>query len=163
MGGDTAQNDATTRVARNGNRAPMDDEAPSSDSPPGSGHTDTAPTVTGSKSRQRTPAKRSSYGLAFCHVDMDSPDLWKFDPSVGMLYFNITHPVWVECDTNDSNIMRLQEVIAVHALTAELMPEAERAHLQPFLQGICAPLVSLLVHSPSFVPALRARRIAPAK
>ena len=55
------------------------------------------------------------------------PDLWKLDNQNGILAFNVRHPFWTQCDERgDKAVMRLQEVVAIQALTLEVLPETQR-------------------------------------
>ncbi len=108
--------------------------------------------------RQRTMVRSGNQGLNFSHVEMDSEDLWRFDLKTVTLFFNITHPKWVACDRNDRDIMRLQEVIATHAITIELMPEAERTYVRPFLKKLIDPTVLILKESPAFTQGFGPRK-----
>jgi len=87
--------------------------------------------VQGPEGKPRRTVKGSSLGLQFAHEAMEgSQDLWKLDVVQGILIFNIRHPHWIACDVNDSKIMRLQEVIAMQALTLETMPDGAQRKCQ---------------------------------
>jgi hypothetical protein len=55
-----------------------------------------------------------------------SSRLWELDALNGILHFNIRHPLWVQCDTQDAagarKVCQLQEFIAIQALTLHSAP-----------------------------------------
>jgi len=78
----------------------------------------------GPRGKYRRLVRSNSVGIQFAHDTMyDSPDLWKLDKEEGVIVFNITHPLWTECDKNDTLICRLQEHVALQVLTLEMMPD----------------------------------------
>ena len=84
-------------------------------------------TAAGPKGKPRKVVKRGSLGLQIAHELLEGdPDLWKLDATEGILTFNIRHPVWVSCSKSDSTLMKLQELVAMEALTLHMMPEDGR-------------------------------------
>ena len=85
-------------------------------------------TVAGPKGQRRKEVRGHSTGLGFTYDAMEgSADLWKLDLENGVLRFNIRHPLWMACDDySDLALMRLQECVAIQALTLQLMPETFR-------------------------------------
>jgi hypothetical protein len=93
--------------------------------PPETEHTGHIPlTIGGPKGRPRTMVKSNSLGLQFLYTCMEgSEKLWEFDNRVGVIYFNIRHVLWERCEQQDERVlMRLQERIALIALTLETVP-----------------------------------------
>lgn len=94
--------------------------------------------VRGPCGRNQKLVSREGFGLRFSHEAMEgSPDLWKLDTSEGVLSFNIRHPLWIACDErSDVVLMKLQETVAIQALTLEIMPanlrHAQRQALDEF-------------------------------
>lgn len=80
-------------------------------------------TVVGPKGQIRRLVKSNSLGLQFVHDKMEGSDrVWVFEPEIGLLRFNIRHPLWVRCRARDQAILRLQEFIAIQALTLQTLP-----------------------------------------
>lgn len=83
-------------------------------------------TVKGPSGKQRKIVKGNNTGLTFVHDDLGaSSKLWEFDIENGILYFNITHPNWVQCDKRDWMIVSLMENIAFQALALHSMPDKD--------------------------------------
>jgi len=83
--------------------------------------------VQGPTGKPRVAAKSAQLGLQFVHESLDSPDLWKLDPNTATLIFNIRHPLWSLCDDKgDTAVMKLQEIIAIEALTLQTMSDSVR-------------------------------------
>jgi hypothetical protein len=106
-------------------------------------------TAIGPSGKRRKVVRSGSVGLAFMHEPMfGSPDLWKLDKIRGILIFNIRHPLWTECDERgDRAVMRLQEAVAIQALTLELMPEQGRPALRCMLDEFNGSFVPWLLDS----------------
>ncbi len=82
--------------------------------------------VHGPRGRRRQLVKDDSQGLWFAHDWIEgSSRLWEFDFEMGVLTFNVRHPIWVGLDEtkgkhlkrNDEMIMLLQEWLALEVLT----------------------------------------------
>ncbi len=105
-------------------------------------------TVAGPKGRTRKVVRGSSFGLQFAHEPMEgSPDLWKLDATEGILTFNIRHPLWRACDVKDTTLMKLQECVAMQALTLQMMPENLRYAQRQVLDEFNHSLVSWILTS----------------
>jgi hypothetical protein len=103
--------------------------------------------VLGPEGRKRKIVKNDSLGLQFGHDDLDSRDLWELDIQDGTLWFNITHPDWVECDKNDRHIMQLQEYVAIQVLTLYSFPEEQRESQEKIVHGLVKPYIFLIKNS----------------
>jgi hypothetical protein len=85
-------------------------------------------TATGPRGIRRKIVKYGSLGLQFSREMLEGdPDLWKLDVEYGILTFNMRHPLWIKCVDNDSALMKLQECVALQALTIHMLPEHNRA------------------------------------
>ncbi len=103
-------------------------------------------TVTGPRGPRRKIVRSSSFGLQFAHEPVEgSPDLWNLDTREGVLTFNIRHPLWVACDVRDVPLMKLQEWVAIQALTLEMMPPALRVPQRLILDEITVSMVSWIL------------------
>lgn len=104
-------------------------------------------TVAGPKGQPRKVVKHSSFGLQFAHEAMEgSPELWKLDTDEGILTFNIRHQLWKQCDVKDTTLMKLQECVAMQALTLYMMPENHRLHQRQVLDEFNHSLVSWILN-----------------
>lgn len=80
--------------------------------------------VQGPDGNQRKTVKSNSTGLQFRYDTLvGSRDLWDLDREYGVITFNVTHPDWVMCDTNDAMICTLQEYVTIQVLTLELLTD----------------------------------------
>lgn len=108
-------------------------------------------TVAGPQGKRRTMVKSDSLGLQFSHTAMEGSDrLWVLDMQVGVLHFNIRHPVWVAHEKSNRQVKQLQEFIAIQALHLEKMPEDWRKITDIFVGEILSPFSFLIQHSRSF-------------
>ncbi len=99
-------------------------------------------TVAGPKGSRRRVVSRSSFGLQLAHEPLEGIELWKLDPEEGILTFNTRHPSWVACEEkNDTAVMRLQEQVAMQALTLQAMPEGGRLIQRQVLDSLTETLV----------------------
>ncbi|MFA6445964.1 MAG: ATP-binding protein [Candidatus Paceibacterota bacterium] len=103
--------------------------------------------VAGPEGRRRTIVRNDSLGLQFAHEAMQgSSELWSLDTEQGILIFNIRHPLWVMCDEKgDGPVMKLQEMIAIEALTLLAMPETQHAFQGMYLREMNPVMVSWLL------------------
>ena len=107
---------------------------------------DTPLVATGPNGRKRKVVRRNSGGLTFSYAMPEGSErLWEFDASIGVLYFNVRHPVWLKVEKKDHHILHLQEWIAIQALTTLLMPEASRDVLIEFVNEQARPYVDLVI------------------
>lgn len=105
-------------------------------------------TVAGPKGQTRKVVRNSSFGLQFAHEAMEgSTDLWRLDTIEGILAFNIRHPLWIACDVRDTTLMKLQECVAMQALTLHMMPENFRPHQRQVLDEFTSSLVTWILSS----------------
>ena len=98
--------------------------------------------------RRRTLVKGNSIGLTIAHEEMPGSDrLWELDTHLGVLAFNIRHPHWQACESNDKWLVNLQEFIAVQALTLHsVAPRDDRKdEYRIVLDELVTPWVSLMV------------------
>jgi hypothetical protein len=103
--------------------------------------------VGGPRGQPRKIVRSSSLGLQFMHDAMEgSRDLWKLDTEQGVLIFNIRHPLWLMCDVKDSTLMRLQECVAIQALTLHGLPEEMRSAQRQAYDQLNNTLVPWMVH-----------------
>lgn len=103
-------------------------------------------TVAGPKGRQRKIVRGHSTGLCFSYEGMDdSLDLWKLDLETGILHFNVRHQLWSACERKDALLIKLQEYVALNALTLQHMPEHARPLQRNVLDALMDPYVQLLV------------------
>lgn len=108
-------------------------------------------TVAGPKGQRRTLVKSDSLGLQFSHVGMGGDDrLWVLDTRHGVLHFNIRHPLWEACEHSDRMVMRLQEYIAIQALTLHTMPDEWQDQQRLILDDLVKPFVYLINNSDSY-------------
>ena len=105
-------------------------------------------TVQGPKGQRRRVVRNNSFGLQFAHDDLGgnhASRLWVLDCGEGVLTFNITHPLWAECDGSDAMVCALQENIVIQALTLETMPDPVwREHQRLFADEATIHFVSWL-------------------
>ena len=143
-----------TSVQKDGDEKPRDRSEPVTAIP---GHTPL--TVAGPKGERRRLVRGHSMGLAFSYEPMEgSPDLWKLDTKMGVLHFNIRHPLWIVCDEkSDLSLMKLQEHVTIQALTLQIMPEPTRTYQRQVLDELNHSLVSWILGSD------RARGTVPTK
>ncbi len=106
-------------------------------------------TVAGPKGERRRLVSRSSFGLQFSHEALQGmKDLWKLDPQEGVLTFNTRHPSWLLCEEkSDTALMRLQEQVAMQALTLYAMPEENRLIQKQILDALTHTVVVWIVNS----------------
>ena len=105
-------------------------------------------TAAGPKGPHRKLVKHGSLGLQFAHEKLDGdPDLWKLDTGNGVLTFNIRHPLWEPCSHKDSTLMKLQECVAMEALTLHMMPESGRLLQRKVLDELNHSLVTWILMS----------------
>ncbi|MFC1598391.1 ATP-binding protein [Patescibacteria group bacterium] len=80
-------------------------------------------TVGGSNGRQRVIVRNNSLGLQFHYDDtIGITQLWELDTNEGILKFNTLHPLWEDCEQDEKALGKLQEYIAITALTLETVP-----------------------------------------
>jgi len=113
-------------------------------------------TVAGPRGTRRKLVKNDSLGLQFAHVPMEGDDrLWDLDVENGILSFNIRHPHWVLCDTEDAagkrKICQLQEYIAIQALTHFAVPESFQHVVGKTFDDMNEAFVFLLGNSPAYM------------
>ena len=104
--------------------------------------------VTDPKGQTRRLVGKSSQGLVFDYESMKTDHsglLWKFDLTECILSFNVKHPLWQACEVKDSALMRLQEHIAMQALTLQLQPETFRIEQRKFADEMNPALVHWLL------------------
>ncbi len=102
-------------------------------------------TIGGPGGRRRTIVKSNSLGITIIHDPMEGSDrLWRFDPEHGIIYFNIRHPQWVECESDDNHLMRLQEHLMVKILLLHTVDDKYRAPVEDYLELMVEPLVYLI-------------------
>lgn len=92
---------------------------------------------------------RSSLGLQICHEDLGGDianRLWHIDTELGILSFNITHPLWARCDHSDAVLCALQEHIIIHVLTLLVTPEDFREHNRLFIDSEVENFVEYLLN-----------------
>lgn len=108
-------------------------------------------TVAGPRGKQRTIVKRDSLGLQFSYLAMDGSDrLWELDARLGVLHFNVNHPIWVACDVSDRKVRQLQETVAINALIIKAMPTELEETLRFAFDEVLRPLTFLYHASPAF-------------
>ncbi len=108
-------------------------------------------TVTGPKGQRRSIVSNGSLGLQFSHVAMEGSDrLYELDARLGVLHFNIRHPLWVSCEVSDRQVMQLQEFIALKALTWLTVPEDWKPFVEASFDELNHPFVFLIQHSGAF-------------
>lgn len=129
-------------------RSPSDEPREVSPKPPKDEHPKHTPLVVdGPRGPIRKVVKSSSLGLEFVHDAMEgSRDLWRLDKERGILIFNIRHPLWMMCDVRDSTLMKLQECVAIEALTLESMPEDSRPAQRQILDHLNNVLAPWILH-----------------
>lgn len=116
-------------------------------------------TVAGPKGDRRTMVRSGSMGLQFSHIAMEGSDkLWELDVNHGILHFNIRHPLWVSCEDSDRQVMQLQELIAIQALTLHGMPEDWQETSRIALDEVLNPFVFLIKNSMSYSPTARLKK-----
>jgi len=104
-------------------------------------------TSIGPQGQPRRLVHNNSVGLQFAFDDFaGSQRLWRLDRQEGILAFNITHPDWVDCDVNDTQISRLMSVIAIMVVNMLVMePDHQDLHqnyIDSAMPGIVAWLSS---------------------
>lgn len=105
-------------------------------------------TVTGPHGRKRKVVRSNSLGLQIEYSAMEGSDkLWEFDRIHGILTFNVRHPLWEQCESDDKTLMRFQEYVAVQVLVLETMPEAWREAQRAFANDLAAPFAFMLKHA----------------
>ena len=115
--------------------------------------------VIGPRGQQRTIVKNDSMGLQFAHYVMEGSDkLWELNTRQGILAFNVRHPTWVECESNDILLMQLQEVVALQALVHHTLPDEWKQMVGVAYGDFLNSMVPLLQSSPSFSVAARLKR-----
>lgn len=99
-------------------------------------HPDHTPlTVTGPDGRRRTIVRDNSTGLQFSFEEfLTSTKLFALDTSMGVLRFNIRHPMWEQCEKEDRWLLRLQEEVCIIALTRELFDNESSVHIDLFTE-----------------------------
>lgn len=104
-------------------------------------------TVAGPKGNRRKRVKGHSTGLEFAFEGEEENrlDLWRLDTTEGVLYFNTVHPLWDLCQRKDTALIRLQEYIALQALTLQTMPETFRDVQRRAFDELMGPFVQILV------------------
>jgi hypothetical protein len=114
-------------------------------------------TVTGPQGQQRNIVSGGSFGLQFSYEKMPGERrLWIFDETVGVLRFNIRHPLWSGCETSSKRLMQLQELVAVKAIcwfaetATSLHGDAFKETLLATIDSLIEQEAFLLMHSSSF-------------
>ncbi len=108
-------------------------------------------TVTGPKGPRRHIVEGGSFGLQFSYENLSGEErLWIFEDTLGVLRFNIRHPVWAKCDTSDRRIKQLQELVAVQAVNWFFTEENLKPSLLTCINDMIEQQAFMLVHSPSF-------------
>lgn len=114
-------------------------------------------TVTGPKGQRRNIVDGGSFGLQFSYEKMPGVSrLWIFDDVMGILRFNVRHPIWVSCDTSDKKIMQLQEHVAIQAVcwfaetATSIVSDAMKDALLSIIDGVIEQQAFMFVHSGSF-------------
>jgi hypothetical protein len=104
-------------------------------------------TSAGPKGERRRVVSRSSFGLQFAHEPMAGvKELWQLDVTEGVLTFNIRHPSWEICEAkNDTAVMRLQEHVAMSALTLYAMPQEVRLVQREVLDKLTDSVVTWIL------------------
>ncbi len=75
-------------------------------------------TATGPKDQNRKVVRHASCGLQLTYEPKEgSRVLWNLDEQAGILSFNIRHPLWLLAEKKDNHLMKLQEFVAIQALT----------------------------------------------
>lgn len=112
-------------------------------------------TVVGPEGVYRRRVRRNSFGLQFSYYATDSEKIWELDITEGRLNFNVRHPLWVICSEKaDRHVMRLQEFLAIQALTLYSMPDHMAEHQRVVVDALVEPYVHLILADD---PARRAR------
>lgn len=107
-------------------------------------------TGTGPKGQRRKVVKHASFGLQFTYDNPDllgSDRLWLLDDERGILAFNTRHDQWSACHKSDRALMKLQEYVAIQALTLQVMPEAFRDRQREILDEIMPFFVEWLLNA----------------
>lgn len=107
-------------------------------------------TVAGTQGRRRKVVKSNSLGLQFRYDEMPgSRKLWELDTTDGTLVFNIRHPYWELCEPHDHALMKLQEFVAIEALTHFGLPAEMRDAAELALEALIGPYIFMLLHGDS--------------
>lgn len=108
-------------------------------------------TVIGPQGTRRSIVSNGSLGLQFSHIVMEGSDrLYEVDPRLGVIHFNIRHPIWVACDVSNQKIMLLQEFIAIKVLTWLAMPTEWKDIAETVFDELNGPFAFLIQHSAAF-------------
>lgn len=113
-------------------------------------HTNHVPlTAAGPRGERRRVVTRSSFGLQFAHEAMEGVrELWTLDITEGVLTFNVRHPSWMTCEEkSDTAVMRLQEHVAMQALTLHAMPQEMRMVQRQVLDRLTDSVVTWIITS----------------
>lgn len=110
----------------------------------------------GPKGSTRTLVRGDSLGITFSHTTMDGSDrLWELNPKLGILHFNVSHPIWVECDDSDRKVRQLQETVAVFALMTRAMSETQQVAVRDAFDEALPALLFFYHQSPAFTVGRR--------
>ncbi len=101
----------------------------------------------GFKNRKKL-VRSNSTGLKFSYDEMPGyTRLWDFDKKFGIVKFNIRHPIWEVCEKRDSALMRLQEEVSLHILSALQVPESHQEIIEEAFLRTINPKVYLMIHA----------------
>jgi hypothetical protein len=106
-------------------------------------------TSAGPKGQKRNVVGNSSLGFQF-EYDYDNKlgrDLWSLDTKLGVLTFNVRHPLFVMVDVKDSTLMKFQEFVAMEVLTLHTMPESSRPYQRRVLDDLVSPFTFWLLNA----------------
>ncbi len=98
--------------------------------------------VSGPRGEFRKVVKSNSLGLQFRYDELPGSDrLWELNANEGKLIFNIKHRLWLKCEPHDNAVMRLQEYIAIQALTQLSLPKEMRETAELAFETVIPPFI----------------------
>ncbi len=71
-------------------------------------------------------------------------DLWIMDSKTGVLRINKRHPSFVACLDKDAWLARLNELIVLHALRIQVVPQEWREQLKMLMDGHMSDMVFII-------------------
>lgn len=102
------------------------------------------------RGKKQIVAKSKHHGLNISYEENMGFELWQLDLPQHTLRFNSRHPHFAACDRNDRDSLRFQQMVAMSALSLELLTDEERAAGNRLLELQIPLVVDLLTKSSVF-------------
>lgn len=100
-------------------------------------------TTQGPRGQRRRIVRGHSTGLHFRYEELKGKVIWEFDARMGVLTFNLRHPLWERAEKDDTLLVRFQEFIAISVLTIETMSESLKEQHRLFVSEQAGYMLSL--------------------